>query len=100
MINQNAAHCLGCDGKEVCSVIVGKGLVTEEPDAKFVDESVGLKRMIGAFPLKEAGSDLPQLNLSRFEQPFACAFIAQAPKRKPTCDLTRIRHRLRTRTGK
>jgi hypothetical protein len=65
VINQNAAHRLGRDGKEVCPVVIGKGLVAEEPDAKFIDESVGLKRMIRAFSLQEMGGDLPQLVCAR-----------------------------------
>jgi hypothetical protein len=48
--------------------------------------------MIRAFPLHQARRDLPKLNLDGFEQPFASAFVALTPERKPSCDLRRIRH--------
>jgi hypothetical protein len=67
-------------------------LVAEEPEAKLVDQGVGLERMIRALSLQEVRGDLPQLDLGRLEQPFPCAFIALAPERKPSRDLTRIRH--------
>src|SRR5215471_2650977 len=92
VIDQNTAHGLGGDGKEVSPVLIRHGLVSEEPDAEFIHERIRLQRMICPLALQQTHRYLTQLNMDGFEQSLASLLIAAAPARKPSCDLRRVRH--------
>ena len=92
MIDQNAAHGLGGNGKKVSPILIGDYWAAKKPDTEFVDQRGGLKRMISALPLEKIRRHLPQLNMDGFEQSLASWLIAAASARKPSRDLRRVRH--------
>src|SRR5215467_1194058 len=92
VIDQNAAHGLGGDGKEVSPVLIRHDLVSEEPDAEFIHERIRLQRMICPLALQQTHRYLTQLNMDDFEQSLASGLIAVTPEHKPSRDLLRVWH--------
>jgi hypothetical protein len=79
VIDENAAHGLGGNGKEVSPILVGDSLAAQKPDTEFVDKRIWLKRMIRAFPLEKIRRNLPQLNMDSLEQSLASLLVAISP---------------------
>src|SRR5215831_1225222 len=92
VIDQNAAHGLGGDGKEMSPVLIRHGLVSEEPDAQFIHERIRLQGMICSLVLQQTHRYLTQLNMDGFEQSLASGLIAATPEHKPSRDLLRVWH--------
>jgi hypothetical protein len=79
MIDENAAHGLGGNGKEVSPILIGDCLAAQKADTEFVDKRIWLKRMIRALPLEKSRRNLPQLNMDGFEQSLASLLVAISP---------------------
>ena len=92
IVDENATHSLGGNGKEVSPILIRDYLAAQKPDTEFVDERTGLKCMVCPFPLEEISRYLPQCNMDGFEQFLTSLLIAVAPERKPSRNLLRICH--------
>jgi hypothetical protein len=49
VLDQDAAHRLGCRAEEVGAILKSRGITAAQPHPRFVDEGGGLERMTGGF---------------------------------------------------
>ena len=96
MIDQNASHHLGSDGKEMSAILPLHPGVVNQTQPGFVYESRRLQRVAGTFASHIAMSQFPEFAINDRCQAFECALISRTPGAQQLCHFTHIeviRHR-------
>jgi len=92
VINQDAAHGLCGDGQEMGAVLIGNRLAADQAEIELVDDGVGFKGVVGTFPPKQTGCQLPQLGMDDGEQLVTRVGITISPLGQPLGDLRHFRN--------
>src|SRR5260370_38611821 len=85
VINQNAPHNLGGDGKELRTVFPANVLPIDHPQVSLVDKCGGLQGVIGALVLHIRRGEMAQVFIDNFEQLARRAVVPRAHAIKENC---------------
>ena len=91
MVDQDATHHLCGDAEEVCAILPGRPLLTEQPQIRFMDKCRGLQGVVGALSSKIRASPPPKLTIDEWHQlitgfEVACRATSRLDELPPSSD--------------
>jgi len=92
VVDQQAAHRLGCDCKEVCPVLPFHAVQIGQLDVRLVNERTAVERVALLLEPQAVVRDLAQLVVDEREELIECGTPAARQLTQEASDFTLLRH--------